>query len=362
MISTDTIENVNIENLTALLAQHRDIDPSHILIFSDSMSFTTELLRLAGSTARLVVAGHATAELAIAADRAGISYDEIIGTSPFSGNAALILRALSSPDSIVFMGNPNRVTGQNYSVVDLEKMVEMVPQGLVIVDEYYHAHFGISAVSLVETYRNVIVLGSFVPSAEGTLSETGYAVASQETIHRLRRQMNLPRPSLAVRRRMVSALTEDEARSRRLREINDESLRLATDLNRLGVQCRITATDFLLMRVKEPKQVGNFLARYKVPIENLTGYPEMKHYIRYRIASFRVNSRFIEAFRRMPGEYYRMKSLDLRSQKLRLARHASIGPVGAASTGARVVMDQMAGAKSRRVNRPAKVRSLVKQK
>ncbi len=360
MMRIDTIESVSVENLVSVLAQRRNVDPNHLLIFSDSTTLTTELLRLAGHTARMVVAGHATAELAIAADRAGISLEEVIGSSPFSGNGALILRQISSPDTVVFAGNPNRVTGQNYSLTDLERIAKAVPRGMVIVDEYYLDHFGISAASMVDTNRKTIVLGSFAPTIENILSETGYVLACPEIIGRLEEQMCSSGPSLAIRRKIASVLSGDEPLSRRFRELNDEALRVATGLNRLGVQCRITATDFLLMRVKEPKQVGNFLARHKIPIENLTGYPEMKHYIRYRISSFRANSQLVETFRRMPLEYYRMKTLDLRSQKLRLVEHSSRVPAGRERVAVRDILTRAAGSNNRTEDRNRKLRTQVK--
>lgn len=347
MMLTDTIETLTIDNLAAALARIGNVDPEQILIFSDSTALTTELLGLASPTARLVVAGHATAELAIAADRAGIALEEIIGPSPFSGNGSAILRRIPTSETVVFVGNPNRVTGQNYSLADLKKMSEAVPGGMVIVDEYYHDHFGITAASLVDKNRNTIVLGSFAPSVANILSESGYVMARAEIIRRLKKQLVVPAPSLAIRRKIASVLLDDESMSRRFRQINDEALHVATGLNQLGIQCRITATDFLLIRVKEPKQVGNYLARQRIPIENLAGYPEMQHYIRYRISSFRDNSRLVEAFRRMPAEYYLMKTLDLRSQKLRLVDHASGLPAGRERATRHAMLTRAAASKNR---------------
>ena len=117
------------------------------------------------------------------------------------------------------------MTGQNYSLADLEKMATVVPRGMVIVDEYYLDHFGISVASMVDTNRNTIVLGSFAPTIENILSETGYVLACPEIIGRLKEQICSSGPSLAIRRKIASVLSGDEPMSRRFRELNDESQR-----------------------------------------------------------------------------------------------------------------------------------------
>jgi hypothetical protein len=88
-------------------------------------------------------------------------------------------------------------------------------------------------------------------------------------------------------------------------------------LTRQGVQNRITATDFLLMRVADPARVGNFLAKHGTPIENLRGYPGLDNYVRYVIQSPLSNDRLLNAFQRMPADYYKMDDIDKRGVMLR---------------------------------------------
>jgi hypothetical protein len=67
------------------------------------------------------------------------------------------------------------------------------------------------------------------------------------------------------------------------------------------------------MRVADPSRVGNALARYGTPVENLEGYPGLENYVRYVIQSPMSNDRLLSAFERMPSEYYRMDDIDDRS-------------------------------------------------
>jgi len=196
---------------------------------------------------------------------------------------------------------------------------------MLIVDEYYFDYFGISALPLLDILTNVVVLRSFTASFSINSSDAGFAVSNPSTIERLKHAHQGKRISLTIQKTMLATLTNAEAMSNRLQEVHDESLRLAGSLNKLGVQCRICATDFLLIRVADPKSAGNHLAAFNMPIDNLDGYPQMKNYIRYRIQSYNSNDRLIEAFRKMPEGYYRMRKADLRATSVRRGSDESGG-------------------------------------
>ena len=63
--------------------------------------------------------------------------------------------------------------------------------------------------------------------------------------------------------------------------------------------------------------MGNFLAKKKVPLENLDGYPKMKNYVRYQIVSFLTNNFMLEAFEEMPEKYYKISTPDRRAVTIR---------------------------------------------
>ena len=126
----------------------------------------------------------------------------------------------------------------------------------------------------------------------------------------------------------MTAIQDGDATVLRHQEIHDEALRLAVALTHLGVQCRLAAADFLLMRVASPKDAGNYLVTDKVPVENLDGYPGMKNYLRYRISSRESNDRLLAAFHRMPGNYVKMAGLDHRAVSMYRRKGTESAPRG----------------------------------
>jgi histidinol-phosphate/aromatic aminotransferase/cobyric acid decarboxylase-like protein len=323
MIPSSTISSQDMDSLTGLLSKKVMARPDMLMSFVESTPFVADILRSAyRPSVRLVSAGHVTPDIAVAADRADVSLVEVIGQSPFTGDIDKVIAAVQSPDDIIYIANPNRVTGTTYSLAELERLAAAVPKGLLIVDECYYDHFGITVVPLIDGHTNVVAMRSFTASFGITSADTGFIVASPERIKRLQTSAPVENMSLTIRKTVLATLMNDQALANHLQEVHDESLRLSTELNRLGVQCRITAADFLLLRVKDPMSVGNELASRRIQIENLDGYPQLENYVKYRIQSFLSNEHMLETFRKMPTELFRLKSFDLRAQALRLSRHA----------------------------------------
>ena len=313
-----TVTADRVDELVHTLARKLLVTPDMVLPFMEFDDFVPQLLKVCRRDENvLYAAGHVYPDLAISADRAELKVQELFGVSPFAADADPARAALTSPSNIVYVSNPNRVTGSNFGLADLESLAAAAPQGTVIVDEYYFDYFGISATPLLERYSNVAVLRSFTAAFGINSANSGYLVGSPKLVDRVREFIGQRSFSNTVYRTSSMTLANDEPLSQRLKELHDESLRLATSLNRIGLQCRITAADFLLLRVSDPTSVGNFLAQHRIPIENLDGYPQLQKYLRYRVQSFQSNNSFLEACKKMPPEYFKGAPTDRRPVTLR---------------------------------------------
>ncbi|MBU8933189.1 MAG: aminotransferase class I/II-fold pyridoxal phosphate-dependent enzyme [candidate division Zixibacteria bacterium] len=312
-----------LDEIIELMVRKTKTTTDMIWPFADSTDVLTGLLSLYYKPgARMVAAGHVDPAVEIAADRAEVQLHETIGISPFSGDIESALDAVSSPTDMIFIANPNRITGANFSLAEVKYLAEAIPEGVLIIDEYYHDHFGISGAKLLESFSNIVILRSFAASFGIRSSDAGFIMAAPETISRINNSLPQSRVSTIIRKTIRATLVNDVALQNHLHEIHDEGLRLAKELSQIGVQCRLTATDFVLLRVKDPAGVGNSLARGRVTIENLDGYHSLNNYVKYQIQSPISNDAIISAFKRMPTELYRMKSLDRRAVKMRHDHHA----------------------------------------
>ena len=329
MEQTSTPNPAPLADVTAVVARKDAVTKAMVLPFVDYTQFVSDIFKMYYQPGcQLVSVGHVTPEIEIAADRAGLKPLEVFGASPFIGDVNAAVEAIESSKDIVYVANPNRVTGANFSVEQLQTLSHAVPKGALIVDEFYFDFFGISAAPLLEWFPNLIILRSFT-AAFGITSDAGYLLANPWVVTRIEEELASKSISKTVRKTIMAALVNEELVARRLNEVHEESLRLATALSGLGVQSRITAGDFLMLRVNDPKEVGNCLTKAKVPIDNLDGYPELEHYMRYRIQSPLSNDKFLGAFRKMPPKNYKMTSIDRRMITLRQPAEKNTGTVPA---------------------------------
>jgi histidinol-phosphate aminotransferase len=243
-----------------------------------------------------VTGGIVTPEVQAAIDKGGLSCVETSGSSPFSSDIDAVLAAITDPSHTVFVSNPNRITGTDWSLSDLEEIANAIPDGLLIVDEFYHDYYGISADPLLTQYTNIVILRSPAP-ALGFPGSCGYLIASPYLIDRLTQARALGISSDFELATLNECLYDTERLYERLRTLHEEALRMVGEMGRLGFQSRLTPFDKLLVKVASPAIAGNLLSQHKIEVENFDGYPGMKHQIRIAIDTPDQNSRTIEAFR-----------------------------------------------------------------
>lgn len=315
--SMNAITNIHMDDLSSMVARKAMVNRTMILPFVDGVDTLSEILNLYDKPGvKLVTAGVATIDIAQAANRAEMDLVERLGSSAFAGDIRVALEGIMSARDVVYVANPNGVSGAHFSKSELEILARAVPQGLLLINEHYHDYFGITGTALLETSTNIIIVRSFTAPFSIVSSDSGYLMANPGTIKKLIGTLPPPRFSLTQRKTVLASLTNEKATSTRLQEVHDESLRMATALGKMRVPSRICATDFLLIQVSDPAQAGNHLATHKISIDNLDGYPQMKGYVRYRIQSPLSNDHFLRAFKTIPREYLRPARPDRSSTRL----------------------------------------------
>jgi len=309
-----TVTRDSLDELLERLGTKLGVDSSTVVPFTDYTDMLTSLLNhVAVDQDTLLVAGHASPDIAIAADRAGLRMAEVLGASPFVSHPEDILEAIDSDQAVVYLANPNWVTGSNYSFAHLNRIARTIPQGTLILDEKYHDYYGITGLPLLEQYGQIVVIRSLTAGFGIGSDQSGYLVGTPGFANEFKDVFAWSRITTTMFRLLTTTLANETVADKRLTQVHDEALRVANELTSIGVQNRITATDFLLLRVADPKRVGNNLAGFGTPVENLEGYPDLENYLRYRIQSPLSNDNFLAAFRRMPSEYYQMADIDKRA-------------------------------------------------
>ena len=201
--------------------------------------------------------------------------------------------------SVVFLCNPNNPTGVYLGEREVKRIaLALRGIGLLVLDEAY--------VSFVEdrwdslnllTMPNVVLLRSMTKDYALTGLRLGYMLASGNVIERVRRfqyswSVNAPAQAAGI------AALSDPGHVEKGREAVYAGKRFLWDaFFSLGLECRPSAANFLLIRVGQATDLRlNLLQRYKICVRDCTsfGLPE---YIRVGIRCMEDNRKLVEALR-----------------------------------------------------------------
>ena len=315
---SSTVDRYTAEDLATTIARKAMVSRDMVIPFSDFTDIMTELFLLADpGSGRLITGGMMSPDTAIAADRAQFEVKEITGTSPFAGDADAVIEQIKTGDETVYLANPNRVTGANFSLADLRLIAKALPEGTLIVDEHFYDFYGITALPLLQETGNVVIVRSLTTPFGISSDESGFVITTPTRARRIEERFDWTKISVTLHKILSTTLSNREALSMRMKSLHDESLRLANTLTKMGVQTRISATDFLLLRVANPGKFVSDLASHRIQAESLDDNAELTHYVRYRLQSPLSNDSLLKAVERMPSQIYQMASADRRAIHLR---------------------------------------------
>lgn len=106
-------------------------------------------------------------------------------TIPLDENLRIVPEAYCCENGGIVIANPNAPTGELLSLEAIEIILKNNPDVIVIVDEAYIDFGGKSALPLLETYENLLIVQTFSKSRSMAGSRIGFAMGSPELIRYL---------------------------------------------------------------------------------------------------------------------------------------------------------------------------------
>ena len=167
ILPTQTTEQAGLRNAVALKDA---VEFESVILFEDSSLVIEELLKqYSVSNSRLLALSPCRAEIVMAADRADIDIVQLLAED-FTDKV--------SETDIIFLENPNRSNGSNFSLTELKSLLARIPDGLLLIDEYYFDFLRISATPLLKELNNIVVLRYFNDWLGASTKDRGYALVS----------------------------------------------------------------------------------------------------------------------------------------------------------------------------------------
>ena len=183
----------------------------------------------------------------------------------------------------VFICNPNNPTGQYLSRQEVEKVAVECPQSLVILDEAYSA-FTEGSWSSMELIPQGNIVGVFSMTKDYALPglRLGYAAASKEIIHQLRKVCPPWNVNAVAQKAGVLALRDDSYLKQCELKIKQTKQFLVGELGNMGFTVLPSKTNFFLVRVGNGKEFRASLLRHGIMVRDCASFG-LPQYVRIAV-------------------------------------------------------------------------------
>jgi len=189
----------------------------------------------------------------------------------------------------VVIANPNAPTGIALSLQEVERIVRAQPDRVVLIDEAYVDFGAESAISLVRTYSNLLVVQTFSKSRALAGLRVGFAIGQRhliEGLERIKDSFNsypLGRLEIAG---AVAAIEDEEYFQRRRAQVISTRDQLAQQLDKLGFDVLPSSTNFLFVRHETHRAASLAQAlRQRALLVRHFKAPEIDDYLRISIGT-----------------------------------------------------------------------------
>lgn len=253
-INHQTIEDLklysdpNCTELKEALAKQLSVSPENIMLGNGS----DEVLSLAFAAFCDAESGVSYPDISygfykVLSGYYGIPAKEV----PLEADFSISPEALMGLSTMIVLANPNAPTGCCASLEDIRKIAEGSPKQIVLVDEAYIDFGGESAVSLIDSCENLLVVQTFSKSRALAGARLGFAVGSRELIADLeavRCSTNPFNVNLLTLRAGLAALDDEAYYNKNIAKVIRIREQFVEELDKLGFSTLPSSTNFVFTR------------------------------------------------------------------------------------------------------------------
>jgi histidinol-phosphate aminotransferase len=208
---------------------------------------------------------------------------------------AIIDAAAREKVDFIVLSTPNNPTGMSLSHADVERILDAA-DAIVLVDEaYIEFSKEESALDLIASYPNLIVLRTMSKA----LALAGMRIGFAMTNPALMAEITKPKIPFASGRlaeiTLIQVLRNYSLVNEAVSYILAERARLSGALTGIGgVHLFESDTNFLIIRVDDAMKVFSGLKENGVLVRNVSGYPLMENCLRFNVGLREENDRLLE--------------------------------------------------------------------
>jgi histidinol-phosphate aminotransferase len=211
-----------------------------------------------------------------------------------------VLEALRAGPRVFFLPNPNSPTGNLLSREELRRILRAATQTMVVIDEAYFEFSGVTVISWIRRYRNLIVTRTFSKTAGLAGLRLGCIFVRGETAAIMRKAQS-PYPVNAAALVAAEAAILDRAFiARTVREVRRGRREIERGFAKLGLHYFPSGGNFLLVHFGErAKEIVTALTRKGILVRDRSSDFGGEGYVRITLGTYVQTRRLLRELETM---------------------------------------------------------------
>lgn len=287
--------------LRGRLAEMHGVDPEQIVVGSGSNELIELLAHVFLGAGDQAILADPTFPMYRPAVRVTGGEPIPVPCSAFTHDLPAMAAAIGPRTKMIFVCNPNNPTGTMVTRAEVERLLEQVPPGvLVVFDEAYHEYVTHPeyprTLEYVKAGRHVAILRTFSKIYSLAGLRIGYAITLPETAGLLNR-VRMPFNVTTVAQVAALASLDDPAQIERSIRVNEEGKAyLTAQLTPLGIEVVTSQANFLLVKLPvDAGPVGRELERRGVIVRPMGQFRLPPEFVRITVGIRPENDRLLLA-------------------------------------------------------------------
>ncbi|MCL1883740.1 MAG: aminotransferase class I/II-fold pyridoxal phosphate-dependent enzyme [Defluviitaleaceae bacterium] len=205
----------------------------------------------------------------------------------------------------VVIANPNAPTSLALELSDIEKILKQNPNGVVLIDEAYIDFAQVeSAVSLIDSYENLLVVRTFSKSHSLAGLRVGYAMGQTALIDglcRIRDAFNSYPLDMLAQNGAAAAISDTDYLKETSSRVISTRKKTIEILTNLGFYVLPSQANFIFMKAGNAQKLYSFLLENKILVR-FWNKPILKDFLRVSIGTDDEMEVFCECVKRFLNE------------------------------------------------------------
>lgn len=219
----------------------------------------------------------------------------------FQINEKAIIRLANLPKTkLIFLVNPNNPTGSTIELSTIESIARQ-SDCIVVVDQAYGEFYGRTAVRLLKTYENLVILKSFSKFAGLAGARIGYLLANKSLSQKFD-AIRFPMGVSYLSYKLAEAVLANDRDwiKEQITKIRDERKNLSDSLTSLGFLVYPSSANFLLVNMgPKAKKIYRTLKEKGIMLRDRSSKPYLANCVRITVRSKKENKQLIKTLRKI---------------------------------------------------------------